>query len=92
MNKFASRFTAYLDQRVVDHAAAPDEARAEDRIPAFVQHVPVANHVAAIVRFVGHHDHHRIALHVIEPVNDRAAEAVTGRHSGSGRRLGQAFA
>ena len=50
-----------LVRRVVDHAAAAHEARAEDRVPAFVQHFPVAHHVAAVVRFVGHHDDHGVA-------------------------------
>ena len=48
-----------LDPGIINDPAALDEAAAEDAVPALVQLLPVADHVAAVVRFVGHHDHRR---------------------------------
>ena len=61
---------------IVDHSAAADEARPEDRVPPSSQQLPVANHVAAIVGFIGHHDHHGVSPAVIDAADDRPAETV----------------
>src|SRR5205085_7783768 len=52
-----------FELRIIDHAPSSDEAAAKDTVVAFVQLVPVANDVPAIVRFVGHHDDNRVAFH-----------------------------
>jgi len=62
--------------RIVDGAAALDEAAAEDRVIPFVEKVPVADHVPAIVGFVRHHDHRSITFHRGETVKDGAADAM----------------
>src|SRR5258707_557117 len=64
-----------LDRRVIDDAAALDEAAAEDAVPAFVELLPVANDVAAVVRFVGHHDDSGVAPHFLQAPIDGASEA-----------------
>ena len=68
-----------LEARIIDDAAAFDEAAAEDAVVTLVQGLPVAHHVAAIVGFVGHHDDDGVALHGVEPADDGAAEAVRVR-------------
>ena len=52
------------------------EPAAEHAFPPSLSSLPVANDVAAVVALVGHHDHDRVAGHVIEAVDDGAAEAV----------------
>ena len=65
-----------LQPRVVDDAPAGDEAAAEDALPALVELAPVADHVAAVVALVRHHDHDRVAGRAVEPVDDGAPEPV----------------
>ena len=65
-----------LEPRVVDHAAALDEAAAEHAVVALLELLPVPHHVAAVVALVGHHDDRRVAGHRVEPLGDRASEAV----------------
>ena len=67
---------AQFEPRVIDDAAALHEARAENCVPAFVQHIPIADDVAAIVGFIGHHDHGGVAFHLVQTCDDGAAEAV----------------
>ena len=82
------RFSSSLMPRIIDHAAAFHEAGAEYGIPSLVEHLPVADDVAAIVGFVGHHHHHGVARHVIEAARNGAAEAVLARDSGPGCSAG----
>jgi len=65
-----------LEGRVVDDSAVFEEAAAEDAIVAFVECMPVAHDIAAVVGFVRHHDDHGIARHGVEPLRDRTPEAV----------------
>jgi len=58
-----------LDFGVVHHAAALHKTAAKHTIPTLVQLLPVAHHVAAIVRFIRHHDYHGIALEVVKPAD-----------------------
>ena len=80
-----------LVSRIVDHPAAADEARSEHRIVSLAEHLPVAHHIAAVVGFVGHHDDHRVALAMIDPADNRAAETMLagilyGADGGNARR------
>ena len=65
-----------LEGRVVDHAAVLEEATAEDAVVAFIEGLPVANDIAAVVGFIGHHDDHGITGHGVEAVGDCTPEAV----------------
>lgn len=65
-----------FDRWIVDDPAALHEAAAEDAIIALVQLLPVAHHIAAIIRFVGHHDDERIALGGIQAAGDGPPKAV----------------
>ena len=56
--------------------AAVLDARAADAVPAFVQHLPVADDVAAIVGFVRHDDHHGISRRGVDSLDDRTSEPV----------------
>src|SRR4051812_17232371 len=60
---------------IIDRAAMLHETAAEDAVPPLIQHLPVANHVAAIVRFIGHHDNDCVAPTCIDPLNDGPPEA-----------------
>ena len=71
--------------RVINHPAAFHEAAAEHAIPAPVQLLPVTHDIPAIIRFVRHHDHRRVALHAVEAADDGAAEAVQALVSAPGR-------
>lgn len=53
-----------------------EEAAAEDAVVAFIEGLPVANDIAAVVGFVGHHDDHGITSHGVEALGDRTPEAV----------------
>ena len=68
-----------LEGRVVDDSAVLEEAAAEDAVVAFVECVPVAHDIAAVVGFVGHHDDHGIARHGVEALGDRTPETVRTR-------------
>ena len=61
---------------VVDHAAAANEPGTENRIPTFAQETPVADHVPAVVGFIGHHDHDGIPAAGVDAESDRSAKAV----------------
>src|SRR5689334_19375413 len=50
-----------LQPGIVNYASAFHKAGPEYRLPALVEELPVANDVAAVVRFIGHHNHHRVA-------------------------------
>jgi len=63
-----------LNPRVVDHSSTFHEAAAEDAIITFVQELPIAHHVPAIVRLIGHHDYRRVAFHLIEAADNCAAK------------------
>src|SRR4030095_4994410 len=65
-----------LEPGIVDGSPAPDESAPEDAFVALVQLRPVADDIAAVVRFVGHHDDDRVALHQFEPGDDRAPESM----------------
>ena len=65
-----------LEGRIVDHTAVLEEATAEDAVVAFIEGLPVANDIAAVVGFIGHHDDHGIASHGVEALRDRTPEAV----------------
>ena len=82
-----------LEGRVVDHAAVFQEPTAKDAVVPFVELFPIADDIAAVVRFVGHHDDDGVAGHGIEPAHDGAAEAVgagvfDGAEDGDFRGLG----
>jgi hypothetical protein len=64
-------------QRIINRAAAADEATAEHAVPALVEFLPVPNRVATIVRPVGHENDHRVAPHGIQSANDCAAKSVS---------------
>ena len=65
-----------LEGRIVDHAAVLEEAAAEDAVVAFIEGLPVANDIAAVVGFVGHHNDHGITGHGVEALGDRTPETV----------------
>ena len=65
-----------LEGRIVDHSAVLQEATAEDAVVAFIEGLPVANDIAAIIGFVGHHNNHGITGHGVETLGDRTPEAV----------------
>lgn len=65
-----------LEGRIVDDSAVLEEAAAEDAVVAFVECMPVAHDIAAVVGFVGHHDDYGIARHGVEPLRDRTPKAV----------------
>ena len=49
---------------------------AEDAVIAFLQLFPIPHDIAAIVRFVRHHDDDRVAGHLLKSIADRPAESV----------------
>src|SRR5260370_23163296 len=51
---------------VVDDAAPADETRAESRVPPLVEQFPIADHITAIIGFVGHHDDYGVAGAVVD--------------------------
>ncbi len=53
-----------------------EEAAAEDAVGAFIEGLPVADDIAAVVGFVGHHDDRGITGHGVEALGDRSPEAV----------------
>lgn len=61
---------------VVDHTAVLDETAPKDALVAFVEFFPVADNIAAVVGFVGHHDDNGVANHGIKATRDGATEAV----------------
>ena len=65
-----------FDGRVVDGATAFHEAAAEDAVVAFVELLPVADDVAAVVRFVGHHNYGGVTFHRLKTAGDRTSKAV----------------
>ena len=65
-----------LEGRIVDHSAVLQEATAEDAVVAFIEGLPVANDITAVVGFVGHHNNHGITAHGVEAFGDRTPEAV----------------
>ena len=65
-----------LEGRVVDHSAVLEEAAAKDAVVAFIEGLPVANDIAAVVGFVGHHNDHGITSHGVETLGDRTPKAV----------------
>src|SRR5437762_2921258 len=65
-----------LQPRIIDHTSAFDEAAAEDTVIAFIQFLPVTNHVAAIVRLVGHHHDGSVPDHMIESAGNGTPESV----------------
>ena len=65
-----------LYPRVINHAAALQKAAPKHAVVAFVQCVPIAHHITAIVRLVRHHDHHGVAAHLRKPKLNRTAESV----------------
>ena len=69
---------AQLQPGIIDDPTAFHKARAEHGVPALVERDPIAHYVAAIVRFIGHHDDHRITVHLLQSANDGAAETVGG--------------
>ena len=50
-----------LKPRIVDHASAANKAGAENGVPTLAQDLPVANHIAAVIGFIGHHDNDGVA-------------------------------
>ena len=82
-----------LEGRIVDDAAVLEEAAAEDAVVAFVECMPVAHDIAAVIGFVGHHDDHSITSHGVEALRDRTPEAVrTGILDGAKSRDFRGFA
>ena len=65
-----------FDAWVVEDFTAADEAAAEGAFVALVEQMPVAHGVSGGVRGVGHHDDNGVTAHVIQTVNNGAAEAV----------------
>ena len=65
-----------LERRVIDRKASLDETAAENTVVSLVQLAPVAHNIVGIVRPVGHHDHHGIAVDPIKPGNDCPPESV----------------
>src|SRR4051794_24479698 len=61
-------------QRIIDHASTPDKARAEYRIPALVQQLVITSDIAAVIGLVRHHDHHGIALAMVDAIDDGTSE------------------
>ena len=61
---------------IVDGAASFNESAAKDTVVALVELFPVAHDVAAVVRFVRHHDDDGIAFHGVQPPGNRAPETV----------------
>ena len=61
---------------VIYSSSALHETAAENAVISFVEHIPVPNHVANIIRFVSHHDNHGIALRLVQAPNDRSPKPV----------------
>jgi hypothetical protein len=59
---------------VIYNSSAPHKTAAKNAVISFIEHVPVPNHVANIVRFVSHHDNHGIALCLVQAPDDRSAK------------------
>ena len=65
-----------LVRRVIDDATTFEKAATEHRVRTLVEKMPIANHVPAIVGFVGHHNYRSISLHRGEAVKDGAADSM----------------
>jgi hypothetical protein len=63
-------------ERIVDDGASSNKAGTECRIPALVEKLPIPDDIPAIIRLVGHHNHHGIAVTVINPVDNGSAKAI----------------
>src|SRR5215470_11809760 len=63
---------------IVDDGAAANKAGAKYCIPPFVEKLPVPDDIPAIVRLIGHHDDHRLALAMVNPVDNGPAKAIFG--------------
>jgi hypothetical protein len=61
LKALAIPFEQELDPRVVDHATNLHEPAPEYAVEPAVEKVQVANHIAAFVALVGHHEHDRVA-------------------------------
>ena len=68
-----------LVPRIVHHRAAPDEARTEHAIVAFLQLAIVLDQIFRAVRTVRHDDRHGVSGNARQTVPDRHAKAVTSR-------------
>jgi hypothetical protein len=68
-----------LEPGIIDYPASSEKTAAENAVKAFVQLLPISNHVATIVRLIGHHDNHCVAAHAFEPADDGAAKSVFTR-------------
>src|SRR5262249_12147287 len=64
--------------RIIDCATAFHEAAAENAFVAFIEFLPVANHIATIVRFIRHHNYYSIALRFVQTSSNRSSKAVLG--------------
>src|SRR5262249_29492579 len=60
----------------MDYAAAAYEAAAKNTLVAFVQFIPVAYHVVAVVRLISHHDTNSVATHMVESATYGATESI----------------
>ena len=58
-----------LQLRIIDDRAATHKSASENAIESFVQFFPITNHVAAVIRFIRHHNNHGVAFHFVEPPN-----------------------
>src|SRR5262249_23723867 len=63
-----------FEPRVICNGSTRHETAPENAVISFVELLPVPNHVADIVRFVGHHDNYAIATRAIQAPDDCSSE------------------
>src|SRR5206468_3104284 len=62
--------------RILNDAAAFDEATAEDAFPALVEELPITHGICGRIGGVSHQDGAGISAHMVETTNHGAAKAV----------------
>ena len=76
MPQLTTRLIASFRPRVVRDRRPGHEARAERAVVALLEQLVVEDEVGGVVRAVGHHDRHGVALEGLEPGAHREPEAV----------------
>src|SRR5205085_4469057 len=74
-----------FDFWVIDHTSSFDKPAAKNAIVTLVQRLPVTHDIAAIVRFIRHHDDDGITLHLIETPAHCPSKSVWSRILGRGQ-------
>src|ERR1051326_5001899 len=68
-----------LDLWIIDHPAAFNKAAAKHAVVTFIELVPVAHDVTAVVGFISHHDDNGVAFDRREAAADGAPETIRSR-------------